>query len=495
MAARCLDEWGIPYRIIDAKPGIAPEARALGVQARTLEAWQQFGLAEQAVAAGEKARRVRLFRKGRLQRELPIGDIGRGMTRYPYLLFHDQPKTEELLMGALARPVEWNTAAQSLRVEGGVCHYTLSTGEEGAARYVIGADGARSVVRHAAGVSFDGSTQDQMFYVADVPIKGPVEPDAVSVFFGADDLAVLFPKTGEGLFRLIGIMPRDADGTPKSFDDVKAVAREAMNLPLEIGTPKWLSEYHVHHRVVGQFKVGPLLLAGDAAHIHSPVGAQGMNTGLMDAHNLAFKLALVLKGLAPESLLDSYDAERRAFAKRLIRTTDTVFSLVAAKTLRARLMRMGGAPLAARLVLAFATLRRFAFRTVSQIGIAYHGSLVAASPLGAKTITAGLARPAAGQRFPFLPVDMGGAPENAQDLIPYGSFTVLDFGAGVPENLAEICPFSVRVQRVQAVNGAAQKAFAGCWFFIRPDKVVAFADKGFNAARFARHLEAAWGAS
>lgn len=471
MLARGLDEWGITYRIIDKKPGIAKEARALGVQARTLEAWQQFGLADKAVAQGAQAARVRFHSMGKLVRELLIGDVGQGLTRFPFLLFLDQPKTEALLEGGLKQSVEWNTAVDDIVVLEDHARAVLSSGEVVKARYVVGADGAHSLVRAAMNEPLEGTSRDQVFYVTDAPVGGPIEQDAISIFFSTDDFVIAFPKHGEGLLRLVGVLP--TSGKDVGFDDIRRQALAASHRPLEIKEPEWLSEYRVHHRVVPRFWTGPLLLAGDAAHIHSPVGAQGMNTGLIDAHNLAFKLALILQGLGKPDLLETYHAERHGFAMRLINTTDQAFTLITAGGMGARFMRHFAIPNIARIFLRLPPLRRFAFRTVSQIGIRYK------SP--AKFLGKG---PKPGARFPWTELEQNGAKVMSHDLIAYNSLTLLDFTAG-----DDTLDIGVPLTHLK-VNGP--KALAGKVFLIRPDMVVAYVSKGLKPAQIKAHIAEYW---
>ncbi|MGB0920485.1 MAG: FAD-dependent monooxygenase [Alphaproteobacteria bacterium] len=471
MLARCLQAWGVSYRIFDKKPGIAAQARALGVQARTLEAWAQFGLADKAVAQGAFARRVRFHAQGKMLREVPIGRIGEGMTAFPYLLFLDQPKTEALLANSLTQAVEWQCHVEDVVPLKDHARVVLATGEVVKARFVVGADGAHSIVRQAMGVALEGTSHNQNFYVTDVPIKGPITEDAVSVYFGRDDFVVAFPKHGEGLMRLVGVLPDE--GADISMDVVRAQALGAAGLPLSIGTPEWLSTYKVHHRVVQRFWLGPLILAGDAAHIHSPVGAQGMNTGLIDAHNLGFRLALMLRHACGPHMLERYHKERHGFAMRLIKTTDQAFNLIASGSRQARFARRFGVPAVARFMLWFNPLRRFVFRTVSQIGIRYPAAA------GRKR---GLPRP--GARFPWVQLQHGGQVSMSHDLLAYDRFTILDFRQ-VPGPLDIPLPFHHRI-----VTGP--KRFQDSLILVRPDMVVDCVVKNGGATALAAHVARNW---
>ncbi len=189
----------------------------------------------------------------------------------------------------------------------------------------------------------------------------------------ADFLAV-FPLKNDGHARLVGtvrdeIEHRDDD---LSWNDVSSRVLEWMQI--KVDEVNWFSTYRVHHRVADFFRKGNAFLLGDAAHIHSPVGGQGMNTGIGDAVNLSWKLAAVLRGVAPASLLDSYEPERIAFARRLVATTDQAFTAVTSNTATARLVRLRIVPLLLPLLFKFAAFRRIMFRTVSQTAVNYRES-------------------------------------------------------------------------------------------------------------------------
>lgn len=213
-----------------------------------------------------------------------------------------------------------------------------------------------------------------LFYVADVEADGPAMDGELHVDLEVADFLLLFPLREKGRVRLVGVV-RELPGREAgslAFDDVRGRAVE--HLGLEVRKINWFSTYRVHHRVAQRFRDGRVFLLGDAAHIHSPVGGQGMNTGIGDAVNLAWKLAAVLKHGAAERLLDSYAAERMPFARRLVATTDRMFTLVTAPGRVAAFVRTRVVPRVAPVLLRLAPLRRFLFRTLSQIGIQYRDS-------------------------------------------------------------------------------------------------------------------------
>ena len=189
--------------------------------------------------------------------------------------------------------------------------------EDCEASYIAGCDGAHSLVRETLGTGFPGGTYRQVFYVADVEAAGPSIDGQLHVDLDEADFLAVFPLAGEGRARLIGTV-RDERADRADTLKFEDVSRRAIDhLKVQVKTVNWFSTYHVHHRVTEHFRSGRAFLLGDAAHIHSPAGGQGMNTGIGDAINLAWKLEAVLTGRAPDNLLDTYETERIGFARRL----------------------------------------------------------------------------------------------------------------------------------------------------------------------------------
>src|SRR5712675_2911037 len=324
-----LTRLGVKVRIIDktAEPGTT--SRALAVQARTLELYRQLDLTEAVVARGHRVPAVNLWVKGEAAARLPFESVGSGLTPYPFLHLFPQDQHERLLierLGDLGIAVERQTELVSFaNSENGVtARLRGPAGQEFdcEAKYIAGCDGARSTVREAIGTGFPGGTYRQIFYVADVEAAGPAVDGELHVDLDEADFLAVFPLAGEGRARLIGTVrdERADHADTLKFEDVSG--RIIESLKVEIKKINWFSTYHVHHRVAEHFRTGRAFLLGDSAHIHSPVGGQGMNTGIGDAINLAWKLAMVVQKRAAIRLLDSYEPERIAFARRLVATTD-----------------------------------------------------------------------------------------------------------------------------------------------------------------------------
>lgn len=376
---------GIDVRIIDKTEGPGTTSRALVVHARTLEFFQQLGIAETAIARGRKFAGMRLWAHGEERGHIVLGDIGEGLSPFPFMLILPQDATERLLIEELDKlgvAVERRTELISFEDTGPNVVATLSNGETCQCLYLAGCDGAHSSVRHGLGVEFSGATYAHMFYVADVDASGPMINGDLNLALDTADFLAVFPMPGEGKARLIGTVRETAGdaGRELRWEDVSTAILK--QLKVKVRRVNWFSTYHVHHRVAKTFGKGRAFLLGDAAHIHSPVGGQGMNTGIGDAVNLAWKLAMEVEGRADEKLLETYEPERIAFARRLVATTDRAFTFVTNDGVIARRMREDVAPRVLPKVMSVDSVRRYMFRTISQVLIDYRQSPLSSGRAG-----------------------------------------------------------------------------------------------------------------
>lgn len=304
-----------------------------------------------------------------------------------------QARTEAALLEHLASrgvTVERRTALVDLRdgPDGVTCRLQGGDGSVTTvrARYVVGCDGAHSTVRTRSGIPFLGGRYAQTFLLADLAVDG-LEPGAVHAYLTPAGPLLFFPLEEPAPWRLIAMRPTGSgpgavtadDGEPTAarpvaLDELQARCRAATSEPLTLHEPVWATGFRIHHRLAASYRVGRTFLAGDAAHIHSPAGAQGMNTGIQDAVNLGWKLALVTRGDAPESLLDSYAAERRPVGAAVLRLSDRAFAAVASPRPLVRMARVHLAPRLVPWALRVRVGRAAAFRTVSQLGIRYRDS-------------------------------------------------------------------------------------------------------------------------
>lgn len=348
MLAAWLAELEIDAVIVDGKHEPTRESRAIGLQARSIEIYDQLGVADVVMQNVREAPAARPGYGRTMFNAVEFGSIGEGQTAYPQLYILEQSRNERILVDAMkarGRDVEWGTTFVGIEeVDGGVSVRLVDdAGVERAitARYVVGADGASSPVRESRGIAFEGTTNDEIFCVIDaVGIEG-LDDDAINIRPSESDILLTFPMEGEKHARVITLV---SDGADDDQDALEAAIRERIGRVFGVTweSHTWFATYRVHHRVAERFRDGAVFLAGDAGHVHSPVGAQGMNTGLQDAHNLAFTFADVLKNGADDSILDRYESERMPVAHHLIETTDRLFGFVTSRDLVPRLIRRIG---------------------------------------------------------------------------------------------------------------------------------------------------------
>src|SRR6266576_3904081 len=341
-----LTRLGVRVRIIDKTSEPGTTSRALAVQARTLELYGQLGIADLVVERGRKVNAANLWVAGRRVAHAVFGDMGVGLSPYPYPLIFPQDEHEHLLIERLAEAgveVERQTELLGFENVDGHVRAQIRT-REGAvetctAAYIAGCDGARSSVREAIGIGFPGGTYEHLFYVADVEASGQALNGELHAAFDRTDFLIVFPMKDDRRARLVGTVRDEVEQKREdlSWNDVSK--RVIKWITIDVKSVNWFSTYRVHHRVADHFRKDRAFLLGDAAHIHSPVGGQGMNTGIGDAVNLAWKLAAVLKKNASEALLDTYEPERIAFACRLVATTDRAFTLVDKRSALATFVR------------------------------------------------------------------------------------------------------------------------------------------------------------
>jgi len=371
---------GVRVRLIDKAASAANHSRALAVQARTLELYRQLDLTDSVLARGLRVGGLNLWVRGRAQVRVPFEHLGAQLSPYGPLVF-PQDEHERLLaarLESLGGQIERNTELIEYREQAAGVSALLRQGtgvpEGCTARYLAGCDGASSVVRRLCGARFPGGTYQQLFYVADVEASGPAVDGELHIDLDEADFLAIFPLRDAARIRLVGTIgdERAARADSLQFSDVSE--RAIAHMHLQVSRVHWFSTYRVHHRVSDRFRQGRAFLLGDAAHIHSPAGGQGMNTGIGDAINLAWKLAAVTAGTAPDSLLDTYQSERRAFARRLVATTDKIFTLATAEGALAGFIRLHIVPLLVPALFQLASLRTFLFSVAGQLLIEYGDS-------------------------------------------------------------------------------------------------------------------------
>ena len=432
-----LTRFGVDFVIVEKMETITPYSKALGVHARTLEIYEQLNLAKPAIAHGTIAGKVRMLEKGEVVGEVDLSHIGEGLSPYPYMLVLEQSENERLLYEYLqshGREVLWQTELQSFsQDETGVTAYVKNGAGETqiiTGKYLVGCDGASSPVRIALGLSFEGSTFSRMFYVADVEIDWKFSHDALHGCLARHAVVAFFPMPGgEKRWRIVGAFPEEfaKDEGEVLYEEIEARIKEESEIDLDITNVYWFSTYKVHTRHVEKFSSGRCFLAGDSAHIHTPAGGQGMNTGIQDAYNLAWKLALVLRGSAAASILDTYNEERLPNAKRLVQSTDRMFNIVAGTDWFVNVIRTTVFPPMAKFILSLDVIKKRFFPLVSQIGITYRESSLSAHDGDRKFEIQ------AGDRMPYFLVDG----KSVYDKLCEPKFHLLTFSDGESDYLED----------------------------------------------------------
>lgn len=479
-----LTRLGVRVRIVDRNASAGTESRAMAVHARTLELYRQLGLADEVAAAGLRNPAINLWAQGRRRARLVFGDVGRTLTPFPFVLVFPQDRHERLLerhLEAAGVTVERNTELVGFDAGADGVHVRLrGPGGETTcdAAWLAGCDGARSTVRHVLDTGFAGGTYAYLFYVADVDVSGPAADGDAHLALEHGDFVLLMAYTSTGQGRLIGAI-RDgepATGQALAFDDVRQRALDSIGLTVD--RVHWFSTYRVHHRVANRYRAGRVLLLGDAAHVHSPAGGQGMNTGIGDAVNLAWKLAHVLRGRAPDSLVDTYEAERIAFARKLVETTDRVFSFVTADSDLADFVRTRIAPSVVAAAAGARSVRATLFRMLSQTGIHYHDSPLSAGRAG---------HVRGGDRLPWTGAD---GPDNHAPFVNIG-WQVHVYGLARADLEAWCAQTGVALHVFPWAPGCIAAGLEeDAAYVVRPDTHVALADARADPATLAAYFAA-----
>jgi 2-polyprenyl-6-methoxyphenol hydroxylase-like FAD-dependent oxidoreductase len=320
-----LTRYGISVRIVDKTAERTDKSKALVLWSRTLELFDHAGYVEPFLAAGMQAHGAQMSNGRDVIARISLDDID---SPYPYALMIPQSDTERVLEEQLAKrgvKVERTVSLESFTEQGSQVQAVLrkANGESETltADWLIGCDGAHSTVRHGLGLTFDGTTQPSDWYLADGMISGLAPQDRLHIFWHKDGILAFFP-IGAGRWRVIADLGPAKDGShhaDPTLQEVQSLITLRGTDGIVIKDPYWLAAFRINERKVSKYGSGRAFVAGDAAHIHSPAGGQGMNTGMQDAFNLAWKLSLVIGGVCKPSLLDSYSVERSAVGDMVLR--------------------------------------------------------------------------------------------------------------------------------------------------------------------------------
>ncbi|MFD2924448.1 FAD-dependent monooxygenase [Halobacillus naozhouensis] len=473
----------IPFKIIDKEGGPGEASRAMAVMPRTLEFYDQFGFADEFVNGGIKIEGVYLHVEGKEKAHLDLGKVGKGISRFTSPYSFPQDEHEKVLLKQLDRykvKVEWNTELLSFEeTDEGVLAVLICNGEEFQQEflYIAGCDGASSVVRHQMQADFPGGTYEQEFYVMDMKAEGaPIGSHQLAMCMHGEEFVVLLPVRSTDTTRAIGVFPDSMTASAQEVTSEKMVDFMQSAFRINVKEVNWFSTYKVHHRVAEVFRKGRAFLVGDAAHIHSPAGGQGMNTGIGDAMNLGWKLAAVVQGKAKHEVLKTYETERKAFAQRLVDTTDRVFTRVVSKKRSNRLFRKRIAPLLIPLVNRSDRARRRLFTILSQTQIEYTKSRLSRGKVN--ELQSGIRLPYNGENY---------------EVLRTWDWQVHVYGAANSE-LRNFCQERGLALHTFKYDSAAEKhGFSGgALYLVRPDGHIGFAHPDRDVARLQKYVDD-WG--
>ena len=417
-----LARFGVSFRIVDNGRGVTDLSKAIGVQARTLETLDIMGLADDLARRGNQARSFHIYDGADPILSLDFQGLD---SRYPYLLVVPQSDTERVLAGKLNRLgilIEHETTLTHFTQDG----QSVSAVVRGAdgreqtihTRWLVGCDGAHSAVRHGLNMPFEGQEYPEGFLLADVAVEWDKPSDELFLFLHEGWLTAFFALPN-GRYRIIADLPPD-DAPPDqkpALEECQRLVDSRLPISAKLSEPSWTAYYRVHRRIVPRLQDGRVFLVGDAAHIHSPAAAQGMNTGIQDAFNLGWKLALVAQGYASETLLRSYHTERYPVERAVLQGTDLLLRMVSLRKSAGRSLRNHLLPL----VSATRPVQERVRERISELSVQYN-----ASPIVLDCDHAG--GPKAGERAPDGEmIAPNGASVRIYEILRDGRFLMLIF--------------------------------------------------------------------
>jgi 2-polyprenyl-6-methoxyphenol hydroxylase-like FAD-dependent oxidoreductase len=463
---------GIRTRLIDKGDRAATQSRAIGIHARTLEVLDMMGLAERFTGRGQMVREMRFYSGGRRLVSLEFARCG---SRFGFLLDLPQDETERLLrarISELGGVVEQGTELTGLTAGSDAVTTAIAgpSGQAGTitATYVVGCDGAHSRVRRELGLTFHGHPYPQDWLLADVRLDWDLHEGAVHAFFRPDGLPVIFFPMRGHRWRVTLPFAGGRSGQAPTLAEIQQLTSQRAPQPVTVSDPSWLASFRCHRRSASGYRRGRVLLAGDAVHIHSPAGGQGLNTGIIDAHNLGWKLALVATGRAPGTLLDSYSTERHPVADQVLKLTHTLVRYGTMSHPVKRKVRDIAVPALGRA----AVVQRRAARMLSQVSVAYPPG-----PLARPDRRPGGPRP--GQRMPDIKVRAGRQATTLHSVLRDGRHVLVVPAASAASVLddARLRPYR---RDLRVVTGDARPPRSGDG---RPGLVVLVRPDGHVAAR------------
>jgi 2-polyprenyl-6-methoxyphenol hydroxylase-like FAD-dependent oxidoreductase len=436
----------VSFRIIDKNTTSSQNSGALIVQARTLEIFEQLGIAAKAIKEGIIADNIDIRYNGKKIAGTSIKNMGGNLSQFPFLLMLEQSKTEKLLQKFLEERgcyVERNVQFKNFAEDNNSITTEVimpdGSGQTIVSKYLIGADGNKSAIRNFLNIPFKGKTYSQPIYIVDCEAVSEISSGAITFAFSRKSVAGFFPLVNQR-WRVDGSFPKSVKKTETiTLETVTKGLSNWNNVNFKMHDTEWFSVSHSQQKYASTVRIGNCFLAGDSAHVNTPVGAQGMNTGLQDAHNLAWKLAFVLKQQAKPELLHSYSTERLGISKGFARYADVVFKLVTNTNIVFSVFRTFALNLFFKRIFSkLATKEKWQlkfFKSISQIDIHYKPALGSYKHLD-KAFLPGAPKP--GNRLPYVDFMYDNKNTNSHQILSATAYTLLVFAEDLTTEIQSI---------------------------------------------------------
>jgi len=503
MMACQLANHGVAFRIIDKNESSSKASGALIVQARTLEIFAQMGISDKAVMKGIIADKLNMLFNGKKVTGVSLKDMEGDLSPFPFLLMLEQSKTEKLLLkfiGERGHSVERGTQFKSFTQDNaGVSSVIIlpdKSEQTVRSKYIIAADGAKSTIRNSLNIPFPGKIYPKPIFIVDCMAKTDFAPDEINFLFTQSYVAGFFPLK-DFRWRIDSNLPKALEKLDTiSFDDIKNDFHAWTKTNITFENMEWFSVTHSHQKYASVMRVQNCFLAGDAAHVNTPVGSQGMNTGLQDAYNLAWKLSFVIKNKAKPEILDTYSTERLAISKGFGRYADSIFRLVTSRNILVKLFRFYVLRVLLRLVFPVVekkkVFRLMFFKAISQIGIHYRKSILAYRETEAVFSPKA---PKPGDRMPYVEFFFNGIGTNSFKILNGTCFNLFVFADILPHEIKETSEkFNLNVLLIKnfhETRNIYDKLYIieSGYYLVRPDMHIALRSATLNSFHLSTYLQ------
>jgi 2-polyprenyl-6-methoxyphenol hydroxylase-like FAD-dependent oxidoreductase len=468
---------GLSVRLVEQLATPIDQSRALAIHSRTLEVFEKMGILDRFLREGKQVTQGNIYYN---RKRVGGFNFSHLIAPHPYVLCIPQPKTEEILthyFEELGGTIERSVTLKSVSQTQAVLAHANQTEELVSARWIFGCDGAHSSVRRCLNLPFKGAKFSEGFGLADVEMQSPLDSDQVHAFFLPNTGGALLPLPEKNWVRIIVLNLNQ--NQPLTLPFLQTLFNALSPTPIKLKQISWMSVFFVQRRIVPRMRSENIFLLGDAAHIHSPFGAQGLNTSVQDAFNLAWKIALVHQGLAKETLLESYDQERHPVAKDVLRNTTIGTQIISSKWLKRLFI-----PLIGWLSKSAAFQRRLTSQ-VAELDIAYRNSPIVSQP----RLDRSWEGPQPGERAPDILL------ENHQRLFSlfcHPEHTLLCFGdvgfEPLLDRIRKDFSQTIRIEQLPIGQPNIYCASPPCFYLIRPDGIIAYRSRSLDPAPFVEYL-------